>query len=104
MIRSRRFRPPSFFPFVTALIGLISMTMAVAAQQKLAPNAITGRILGDDGNPLVNAMVQTIKVEPSGQNRISRSTTTDDEGYFRLANLPSGDYFISASAAGYLHD
>jgi len=87
-----------------APLALIGMTMIVAAQQKPAADAITGRILGDDGNPLVSAMVQANKAELSGPNRISRLTTTDDEGRFRLANLPPGEYYIAASAEGYLHD
>src|SRR5262249_33086749 len=88
MIRTCHFRPPWFFRFMMALPAFIGMTMAIATQQKPAADAITGRILGDDGNPLVNAMVQANKDESSGPNRISRLTTTDDEGYFRLANLP----------------
>lgn len=104
MIRSCYFRTSWFFRFAMALPALIGMTMASAMQQKHGADTINGRILGDDGNPLVNARVQVSKAESSGPIRISRSTTTDDEGYFRVTNLPSGEYYISASAAGYLHD
>src|SRR5262252_3900389 len=104
MMPSCRFGLSWITPCVIEPLALIGMTLIVAAQQKPAADAITGRILGDDGNPLVSAMVQANKAEPSGPNRISRLTTTDDEGHFRLANLPPGEYYIPASAEGYLHD
>jgi hypothetical protein len=76
-----------------------------AAQQ--SPTAsetgvITGRVMDENGNPLVNAQVGVDGVVARGPNRISNSTISDDEGYFRLSSLPQGNYYISASADGYL--
>ena len=105
MIRSCHFRPPWFFRFVTAIILLALSGLALfgAAQQSPKGGAITGRVLGDDGNPLAHAGVQVNEAEARGPNRASHQTTTDDEGYFRVANLPPADYYITASAEGYLH-
>ena len=101
MTRRRYFRPQRFFRSVTAPVLLVLSGLAPigAAQQS---DAITGRVLGDDGNPVVNARVQANEAEARGPNRIPHSTTTDDEGYFRLAGLQPGDYYITANAAGYL--
>jgi len=104
MMRSYRFHPTRFFHFVMASLALISLTFIGPAQQKPAADAIAGRVLGDDGNPLVNASVSAIDPEARGPNRINRSTKTDDEGYFRLTKLPPGEYQISATAEGYLHE
>jgi hypothetical protein len=94
-----------FFRFVISLVALSGFALIGAAQQ--SPTAsetgvITGRVMNENGNPLVNAQVGVDGVVARGPNRISNSTTTDDEGYFRLSSLPQGNYYISASADGYL--
>lgn len=103
MMRPRNFSPTRFFRFVMALLALSSPALIGAARQPPKADAITGRVLGDDGNPLVNARVHVSEAEARGPKRVSHSTTTDDEGHFRVAGLPLGDYYISASAEGYLH-
>ena len=93
------------FRFVTAMLVLSGLALIGAAQQSpMAPgtDAITGRVLGEDGNPLAHARVSADNTEDRGPNRIPHYTITDDEGYFRLTGLPPGDYSISASAGGYL--
>jgi carboxypeptidase family protein len=94
-----------FFRFVTSLVALSGFALIGAAQQ--SPTAsetgvITGHVMNENGNPLVNARVGVDGVVARGPNRISNSTITDDEGYFRLSSLPQGNYYISASADGYL--
>ncbi len=98
------FRPLRSFGSVIATVLLASSVLALiaAAQQTPRADVITGRVLGDDGNPLVNARVFATEAEARGPNRISRSATADDEGYFRLDKLPPRLYQVSASADGYL--
>ena len=91
-----------FFRFVTSLVALSGFALIGAAQQSTKPDSITGRVVSEDGAPLVNAHVSVNEVAARGPNRVSHSTTTDDDGYFRLPGLPQGDYHISASADGYL--
>src|SRR5262245_61637180 len=91
-----------FFRFVASLVALSCLTLIGAAQQSPKTDAITGRILGEDGNPLAHARVSANEAEARGPNQIPHYTITDDEGYFRLTALPPGDYYISASAGGYL--
>lgn len=97
--------PPRYRHFLLSLILPASFCLAplAVAQQSPKADAITGRVLGDDGHPLVNAMIDAQEVEARGPNRIYRRVTTDDEGYFRLTRLPPGHYAITASAEGYLH-
>jgi 5-hydroxyisourate hydrolase-like protein (transthyretin family) len=93
------------FVLATALLAALSWTSLVA-QQAPDPSpgtgVITGRVLGNDGSPLVNARVTATEVEPRAPNSVSRTVTTDDEGNFRLTKLQSGAYRISANADGYL--
>ena len=91
-----------FFRFVTSLVALSGFALIGAAQQSTKPDSITGRVVSEDGAPLVNAHVSVNEVAARGPNRVSHSTTTDDDGYFRLPGLTQGDYNISASADGYL--
>src|SRR5262249_25410717 len=103
MTRSCRFYSSRLFIFFTASV-LIGLTLIGAAQQKPAANGIAGRVLGDDGHPLVNADVGAFQVAPPGSKPVYRMTRTDDEGFFRLTNLPSGEYQLSANAEGYLQE
>jgi len=103
MTHLRCFRPLRFFRLAMSLLALSGLALLGAAQQSTKDDAITGRVMGDDGNPLVNAKVVATEAEARGPNRAPHSTTTNDEGYFRLAGLPPGDYYISASAEGYLY-
>src|SRR5215813_6476786 len=102
MTPHRCFRPPRFFHIVMTLSVLSALALLAAAQQTPKADAITGRVIGEDGNPIVSAGVSAYEVEGRRVNRIPNGTTTDDEGYFRLTGLPPGMYHLSASAVGYL--
>lgn len=62
--------------------------------------AITGRVVGEDGQPLEGA---TVLVTTMGGNRdTNRSGATDEEGNFKLQNLPAAAYIVMASVPGYV--
>jgi len=55
-------------------------------------NAVHGNILDNQGNPILGA-----KVEISGYAPV----ITDENGFWQINDLPSGDYLITASKSGY---
>ncbi|HKQ77312.1 MAG TPA: carboxypeptidase-like regulatory domain-containing protein [Blastocatellia bacterium] len=98
----RCLRSLRFFRFMMTSGALSALSLLAGAQSPPKSDAITGRVIGDDGNPIVNASVSAIESEARGANRIQRAGATDDEGNFRLTKLPPGLYSVSASAEGYL--
>lgn len=61
---------------------------------------IVGRVLGTDGEPLVGARVQAVRLRRfRGQRRLAtdgaRADTTDDRGAYRLHGLAPGDCYVS---------
>jgi len=88
--------------------GQASAIVTVAAKQnvrdvvlKLAPaTVISGRVLDEDGEPVLHAQVQALRVTYGrGGRRLSTvdSASTDDLGQYRLFGLPAGNYFVRAS-------
>jgi len=69
---------------------------------KLTPfGAITGSVRDADGEPIVAAVVELYSLKSSnGKQRIQGwdTVSTNDLGEYRLADLPSGRYYISAKA------
>jgi Carboxypeptidase regulatory-like domain len=68
---------------------------------KLWPEAIiSGRVVGKDGEPLENV---NIRVEKSGNSPApmylrQNSVMTDEDGNFRIAELPPGEYLVALLA------
>ncbi len=64
--------------------------------------SIEGRIVDEGGQPIVNAQVSII---PRGMTNIMRrpaSSTTDEDGRFRVNNLDAGVYTLWSFALGYV--
>ena len=60
---------------------------------------IIGRVIDDNGEPVVDAYVTALKLEYSnGARRLrsQRQEQTNDLGEFRLYGLPAGKYYVSA--------
>ena len=69
-------------------------------QQQKRESSITGRIITESGQPIPNAVIY---VSRAGKLRgISRTTSTDDEGRFRVNDLARGVYRVSPNAPGYV--
>jgi hypothetical protein len=68
---------------------------------KLWPEAIiSGRVLGKDGEPLENANIRVEKPGSGGARMYLRqnSVMTDEDGNFRIAELPPGEYLVALLA------
>ena len=79
-------------------------TLVLASVKPQRSNTITGRIVGDDGQPVPEASVSLALAGGNNAPSINRSTATDDGGFFHFSALPSGDYYIWVNALGYLSD
>src|SRR5262249_417229 len=69
----------------------------------IATAAISGRMRGNNGEPLGNVAVQAMKysyAEGERKLNVAKSDTTDDRGEYRLFWLSPGTYYISAQPVG----
>ncbi len=62
--------------------------------------SITGKVLADDGQPLVGVGVYLSRA--TGERSISRPAATDEEGNFKVNDLPTGSYRVNAQVNGYV--
>jgi hypothetical protein len=60
--------------------------------------SITGRVLGDDGQPLAGVSISVSSM--SVRRRVRRAVSTDDEGNFKVNDLPAGAYNVAATSPG----
>src|SRR3954453_6275430 len=63
---------------------------------------ITGRVLGEDGEPLARALVSVQRYQyVRGERQLSPAggDQTDDRGQYRVFGLPAGEYYVTADAA-----
>ena len=67
---------------------------------------MTGRVMDDEGAPLIAKRIQLYTVDEQGQKRYYQSpfmyemSETDDRGVYRIYGLPPGRYIISAGDEG----
>lgn len=72
---------------------------------KLTPQSVlSGRVLDEEGDPLVDVEVVALRsasVSSQSQRLVKSIALTNDMGEFRLANLPSGRYFLLAAESNH---
>ena len=93
---------------LSALLVLLLGCCAAVAQPQTAPAessiTITGRVQSQ-GKPLSGALVtlwqQSFGDDPSDRGAVARGRT-DNDGNYELKNVPTGNYFIAASAPGFV--
>ena len=86
----------------TAQLVQLPRTRAVPATAKVETKTgnITGRVVNESGQPLVNASVW---VRPDTSEGLPvTNTTTNREGVFSYSGLEQGAYTVSASVPGYI--
>ena len=64
-------------------------------------SAISGRILNELGDPIINTNVFVEAVADAGSRRVGErwTTQTNDLGDYRIGSLPQGDYVVSIAVA-----
>jgi hypothetical protein len=64
--------------------------------------AIEGRVVDDEGEPVVEATVSAMRIQyQDGERRLGptgRPDQTDDRGHYRLYGLSAGEYLVAVSA------
>src|SRR6266851_2329310 len=90
-----------------AAILLVLISFSTHAQQQLtvapgsdesATGTINGRVVNESGQPLLGAIVY---IRSAGSAIQARTTVTDSEGNFKVSNLDSAVYRVSASLPAY---
>jgi hypothetical protein len=83
------------------LLGMALALSALAggawAQTDVTTTRVSGVVSGTDDSPLPGVTV-TITNEETG---LAVSTVTDEKGFYRLLNLPTGEYTLSAALDGF---
>ena len=91
MSRADRFRKSQF-----VIIAALAFTPACFGQA-VAVGSISGQVTDASGALIPAAQVLVTQTE----TRFARTTTTDGQGHYTLANLPVGPYVLSVKAQGF---
>ena len=77
--------------------------LITAAQIGSGTGVIRGRVTRADGLPVVRATVSTQVTQTTStfSVNLTRSTQTDEDGIYELANLSAGQYRVNAAKVGY---
>ncbi|UCF21107.1 MAG: carboxypeptidase regulatory-like domain-containing protein, partial [Gemmatimonadota bacterium] len=84
--------------WLTCLSAVALALMGVQHPAQAQEGVVTGRVIDAElAEPVAGAVVELI----TGTGRVVQATTTEDDGTFRLANLPGGNYSLLVSSLGY---
>jgi hypothetical protein len=97
MFRSLKFRLVGSFQIPCLLTVLFLCANVSFGQTQSNAADLQGTVKDSTGAVVANA---TVTARNPGTNS-SRSATSNDEGFYRLINLPPGDYEITAEAANF---
>lgn len=90
--------PPPAPPPTT--VSIASPTTPAGTAWTGKRGTLTGRVISDDGQPVANIGVSVFSV--AAERSARRMVTTDDEGNFKVNDLPSGAYRVNTFAPGYV--
>jgi hypothetical protein len=86
---------------LSSLLSLLLLVFVLASPGHLAAQAIsgdlTGTVLDKTGAAVPHALVEAVNVDTGIKNTVS----TNDQGEFRLGNLPVGTYTVKVSAPSF---
>ncbi len=81
-----------------ALLVAFGLAAAPAlAQTDVTTSRISGTVEGSDGAPLPGVTIEATNTETG----LVQVAVTDEEGFFRILNLPTGSYNVAASLEGF---
>jgi carboxypeptidase family protein/TonB-dependent receptor-like protein len=94
-VRSNRFRVWAIA--LTATLAVCGLAGSAFAQTDVTTSRISGTVVGPDGAPLPGVTIEATNTETG----LVQVTVTDGEGFFRVLNLPTGTYSVTASLDGF---
>src|SRR6186713_872091 len=97
MLLSLRSRSIGSFQIPALLVVLFLSAHAAFGQAQSNAADIQGTVKDSTGALVANA---TVTARNPATN-VSRNTTSNDEGFYRIINVPPGDYEISVEAANF---
>lgn len=83
---------------LTSLFAALAIAAPAAAYAQTADNTVSGRILDSGGAPLAAASVVIIR---PGETAPLSAALTGADGRFSLSGLPTGDFILQLSEAGF---
>lgn len=84
--------------FLVLAAACLMLASSVAFGQAQSNAADLQGVVRDQSNAVVVGATVTARNPATG---FSRDATTNDEGYYKITNLPPGDYEVTAEAAGF---
>ncbi len=84
--------------------ALVTESKEAVAPKKTDPRrgTITGRVIGDDGQPSIGQRVNLLSSKRTTQGGNLPGMTTDDKGEFKFPNVEVGLYSVISSAPGFI--
>src|SRR5690349_18999619 len=83
---------------LAALLVLLALAAPLAAQTDVTTSRISGTVEGADKAPLPGVTVEATNTETG----LQITSVTDENGFYRVLNLPTGVYKLSASLDGFV--
>jgi TonB-dependent Receptor Plug Domain/CarboxypepD_reg-like domain len=81
--------------FGAVVVVIFSLCSTCAAGAQTAGRGVVAGTVKDSGNSILQSAL--VEIAPSG-----RRIATDDQGQFRLSEVPAGDYTLTASYVGFV--
>ncbi len=83
---------------LAGLLMIFALTAPLAAQTDVTTSRISGTVEGADKAPLPGVTVEAVNTETG----LRHATVTDEKGFYRILDLPTGMYKIAASLDGFV--
>lgn len=87
-----------YFALILTILCFPGAAESGFAQSKIPGSKISGTVLDEEKKPLDFATISLLK---SADSSLVRTAVSDLDGKFLLSDLPSGDYFLTASMIGF---
>jgi Carboxypeptidase regulatory-like domain/TonB dependent receptor-like, beta-barrel len=97
MARFRSNRSRVWALALTATLAVLGLAGAAFAQTDVTTSRISGTVDGTDGAPLPGVTIEATNTETG----LVQIAVTDEQGFYRVLNLPTGTYRVTASLDGF---